>query len=172
MPSLVRHDHAPEAHPTMRTPTRPKTARIATLAVAAALLFTLIPAGASAGAGQDRERWMMKRETNESRLQHDLSRLDLHDRLSDLARRHSLAMAREGSLFHTADPSSYYLGGIRWSAWGENVGVTGGSAEDLQRAFMRSPPHRANVLNRAFRNVAIGAVRVDGALWVTVFFYG
>ena len=156
----------------MRTPTRSRTTRIAALAIAAALLFALVPAGATAGTGQYRERWMMKRETNASRLYHDMRRLDLHDRLSDLARRHSLAMARKGSLFHTANPSSYYLKGIGWSTWGENVGVTGGSVDDLQRAFMHSPPHRANVLNRAFRHVAIGAVRVDGALWVTVFFYG
>jgi uncharacterized protein YkwD len=44
--------------------------------------------------------------------------------------------------------------------------------DSVQDAFMDSPPHRTNVLNRAFRNVAIGAARVDGVLWVTVFFYG
>ena len=42
----------------------------------------------------------------------------------------------------------------------------------MQQAFMDSPPHRGNILNREFRQVAIGTVRVDGTLWVTVFFYG
>jgi uncharacterized protein YkwD len=37
---------------------------------------------------------------------------------------------------------------------------------------MASSGHRANVLNRSFQRVAIGAVRVHGMLWVTVFFYG
>ena len=37
---------------------------------------------------------------------------------------------------------------------------------------MDSPPHRGNILNRAFHQVAIGSVRVDGTLWVTVFFFG
>jgi uncharacterized protein YkwD len=114
----------------------------------------------------------MKRETNESRLNHDVRRVELHEHLSDLARKHSLAMARRGSLFHTKDPASYYLKGISWRTWGENVGFTGGSVRELQRTFMASPLHRANVLNRDFRRVAIGAVRVDGVLWVTVFFYG
>jgi uncharacterized protein YkwD len=41
----------------------------------------------------------------------------------------------------------------------------------MEAAFMASAPHRANILHRTFRHVAIGAVRVDGALWVTVFFY-
>jgi uncharacterized protein YkwD len=98
--------------------------------------------------------------------------VDLRKQLSDLARRHSVKMARRGSLFHVHDPSSYYLQGMRWHWWGENVGVTGGSVGDVQRAFMHSAGHRANILNRAFDNVAIGAVRVDGALWVTVFFWG
>jgi len=157
----------------MRTSTtRSRIGRLAAVAVAVALVLAVVPGGASAGSGAFKERWLMKRETNETRLYHEMRRLELQEHLSDLARKHSLAMAREGSLFHTANPSSYYLKGIRWSTWGENVGVTGGTVNDLQRAFMHSPPHRANILNRAFRHVAIGAVRVDGALWVTVFFYG
>jgi uncharacterized protein YkwD len=142
--------------------------------IAVASLVMVLVAGLSsvAGAGTYKERWLMKRETNESRLYHDVRRLDLNERLSDLARKHSLKMARENDLFHTSNPSSYYLRGIKWHTWGENVGVTGGTVRDLQKAFMHSPPHRANILNRDFRHVAIGAVRANGALWVTVFFYG
>jgi len=43
---------------------------------------------------------------------------------------------------------------------------------DIESAFMASLPHRQNILNKTFRHVAIGAVRVDGVLWVTVFFWG
>ena len=32
----------------------------------------------------------------------------------------------------------------------------------LQQAFMATPPHRSNILNGAFRHVAVGVVRVDG----------
>jgi uncharacterized protein YkwD len=52
------------------------------------------------------------------------------------------------------------------------VGYTPGSIEGLQQAFMDSEPHRRNVLEHGFRRVAIGTVRVDGVLWVTLFFYG
>ena len=155
----------------MRTETtRSRLGRRCAVAILAILLIGTL--ASTATAGNYRERWLMKRETNETRLYHHVRRLDLHERLSDLARKHSLKMAHTGDLFHTANPSSYYLRGIRWSTWGENVGVTGGTVRDLQKAFMHSPPHRANILNRGFRHVAIGAVRVDGALWVTVFFYG
>jgi uncharacterized protein YkwD len=79
-------------------------------------------------------------------------------------------MARGGELFHTSDVD-VYLHGIAWHTWGENVGYTPRNVASIQAAFMDSPPHRSNVLNRAFREVAIGAVRVNGTLWVTVFFY-
>jgi uncharacterized protein YkwD len=79
-------------------------------------------------------------------------------------------MARAGELFHTGD-AGVYLDGISWHTWGENVGFTPGDVESIQEAFMDSPPHRTNILNRRFRHVAVGAVRVDGVLWVTVFFY-
>jgi uncharacterized protein YkwD len=156
----------------MRTATYPRIARSFAVVIAAVLLFTLIPGGASAQVAPVSERWAMRVQTNDTRTYHGLNRLELQVRLSELARQHSLAMARAGDLFHTRDPEGYYLEGIRWNRWGENVGVTPGTAKDLQKAFMRSSGHRANILNRDFRQVAIGAVRVDGLLWVTVFFFG
>jgi uncharacterized protein YkwD len=80
-------------------------------------------------------------------------------------------MAAAGDLFHTTDVTPY-LAGIDWHRWGENVGYTPGSIDGLQQAFMDSEPHRHNVLEPDFRRVAIGTVRVDGVLWVTLFFYG
>lgn len=117
------------------------------------------------------DTWKLLRATNESRSRFGLPTLRLNRELSLVARRHSLAMARSGALFHTGDVD-VYLDAIGWSTWGENVGFTPRDVASLQQAFMDSPPHRANLLNRAFRQVAIGAVRVNGTLWVTVFFYG
>jgi uncharacterized protein YkwD len=156
----------------MHTTRRTRIGRLTAVVLAGSLLLAFLPDGALARSSDTRERWMMKRETNETRLLHQMPRLDLNDRLSDLARQHSIAMANQGSLFHTADPATSYLRGVDWRTWGENVGVSGGTVADLHKAFMRSAPHRANILNRDFRHVAIGAVRVDGTLWVTVFFYG
>ncbi len=136
--------------------------------VAGALVATFAPT-AQAGI---QDRGAMKRLTNVSRLSRDVHRVSLDREMSELARRHSLKMANSGDLFHTSNPSSYYLKGRSWRSWGENVGVTGGTAKDLQKAFMASLGHRQNVLNRSYSKVAIGAVRRDGVLWVTVFFYG
>jgi uncharacterized protein YkwD len=117
------------------------------------------------------DAWKLLRATNESRGRFELPGLRLNRELSMIARRHSMAMARSGELFHTAD-ADVYLHAVGWHTWGENVGYTPRDVASVQRAFMDSPPHRANILNRAFDEVAIGSVRVDGTLWVTLFFYG
>jgi uncharacterized protein YkwD len=117
------------------------------------------------------DSWQLFRATNASRGSFDVSKLELNRELSVIARRHSMAMARSGELFHTSDVD-IYLHGIDWHIWGENVGYTSQDVSSMEQAFMDSPPHRSNILNGAFRQVAIGSVRVDGTLWVTVFFYG
>ena len=151
--------------------------------LSAAIMLTLAPASASAsvvGTPVSRhasqlavggDSWSLFKATNESRGRFDVPKLRLNRELSVIARRHSLAMARNGELFHTGNVD-VYLHGIQWHTWGENVGYSPGDVEGLEQAFMDSPPHRENILNRAFRQVAIGSVRVDGTLWVTVFFFG
>lgn len=146
--------------------------RLVLVAVLASLFAGLVPSPAVAAYGANVNRRGMLKATNSSRIVHEIQRVRLHKELSELARRHSLKMAKAGELRHTQDPASYYLEGVTWRTWGENVGVTGGTIKDLQKAFMKSTGHRKNVLNEAFRHAAIGAVRVDGILWVTVFFYG
>jgi uncharacterized protein YkwD len=161
----------------------------ARIAAAIALAATLggsvgaLPAGASPlrvhaapTTGPDRLRvgedaWQLLKLTNAARERRGLGKLQLDRDASRIARRHSAAMAAASELFHTTDVSPY-LQGIDWQRWGENVGYTPGSVDGLQQAFMDSEPHRHNVLEPDFRRVAIGTMRVDGVLWVTLFFYG
>ena len=144
------------------------------VALVATVLSGLLAVGAPpAGASTTGARAKLYRATNSSRTNHAVRRVDIHYRISKLVRRHSVAMARKGELFHTANAGTKYLDGMRWRWWGENVGVTGGTIRGLERAFMDSPLHRANILNHDFRRVAVGTYRDDdGLLWVTVFFYG
>ena len=152
----------------------------ASVAVTAALVLSLSPPPVAASPLHARaqfrvavgtEAWQVFKATNASRAGSRMPKLQLNRAMSQIARRHSLAMAHAGTLFHTTDVS-LYLNGIDWHVWGENVGYAPGDVASLQQAFMDSPPHRENILNRAFQRVAIGAVRVNGTLWVTVFFYG
>jgi len=149
---------------------RIRLGRIALIAMLAALVLPLAQQTASAEAHH--RRAALLRMTNSSRDTNRVRSVDLARRMSEVAREHSLKMARTQDLFHTNDPAKAYLQGVNWSTWGENVGVTGGSVADVHHAFMNSDGHRANILNAGFRHVAIGAVRRDGILWVTVFFWG
>jgi uncharacterized protein YkwD len=153
------------------TRTRTFTARIAVVAVAMISLSALVPTSVQATTLTPRTR--MYRATNNTRVDYGVPRVGIHDVMSKLALRHSIAMANKGYIFHTANPAGYYLKGTSWRTWGENVGVTSSTVWSIQHAFMNSPPHRSNILNRAFHRVAVGTYRdANGFLWVTVFFYG
>jgi len=114
----------------------------------------------------------MVRLTNASRLNHGERRLRIDGGRTTKAHKHSAAMARAGSLYHTSDPADYYLRGVRWSKWGENVGETTVDLSDLQVAFMNSTVHRHNILDRRFHRAGVGVVQRGGTFWVTLFFYG
>jgi uncharacterized protein YkwD len=92
--------------------------------------------------------------------------------LIEVARAHSANMAKQGKLAHELDgknprdrvkASGYPFGGV-----GENVGygrrLTPEQAVDL---WLNSPPHRANILNKDFEELAVGTARDDKG---TVFF--
>jgi uncharacterized protein YkwD len=141
------------------------------------LLVTLLSLGflqTPAHATTSLERDML-RLTNASRAAHGVHRLRLDAGRTTKAHKHSAAMARAGRLSHIADPADYYLRGVRWSRWGENVGQTTGDLAELQsgrRGFMHSAPHRRNILDPRFRKVGVGIVQRDGRTWATLFFYG
>jgi uncharacterized protein YkwD len=122
---------------------------------------------AHAGTGLRREMFQL---TNDDRADRDRRTLDLDAELSKFARRHSQAMAEAGEVFHT-ERLVAKLKEKDWSAAGENVGV-GPSLSGIEAAFMGSTPHRRNILNRDFQDVAVGVVESDGNFWVTVIFYG
>jgi len=96
--------------------------------------------------------------------------LDRGWRLRELADDHSRQMANAGRIFHTASLGSK-LTFVSWKVAGENVGA-GGSMRALFDAFMKSDPHRDNILGRAYRRVGVGVYAHDGFLWVTLIFVG
>lgn len=143
--------------------------QVALVFLLAAVLVSsgIATAPAHAGTGLRGEMFQL---TNNDRADHDRRALDLDAELTRYARRHSQAMADAGEIFHTENLAAK-LKDKDWSAAGENVGV-GPSLSRLEAAFMDSTPHRRNILNRDFDNVAVGVVESDGDFWVTVIFYG
>jgi uncharacterized protein YkwD len=145
---------------------------IATTAIAIAMTTAVLGTPAHAGAGRWADRHSMFKATNVSRDRFHRVGVGINRSMSKVALKHSRWMANNNKLEHTSNPAAAYLKGMSWHCWGENIAVSGGTVADVEKAFMASPDHRANILNSCFKHVAIGATRVDGALWVTVFFYG
>lgn len=136
-----------------------------------ALVFGAVM-GSAVGEEWSRPRRHMLALTNDDRTQHDRAKLAFAERLSRYAKAHSQAMADEGYLFHsTAKQLRGALDGYDWELGGENIGV-GGSLEGLEDAFMASDPHRKNILRKVYEHAAVGIVRQDDRIWITVIFYG
>ncbi len=105
---------------------------------------------------------------NRVRARHGLAPLRLNAKLSRAARRHSHDMVRRRYFAHDSlsgrSPfdrmrATHYV--PRNTTWwlGENIGWGSGSLSEpaaLVRAWMHSPPHRANILSGNFRDIGIG----------------
>jgi uncharacterized protein YkwD len=127
---------------------------------------TLAPAHAEA-ASPGRE---MASLINKARAAARLKPLSLNITLSKYAARHSNVMATQDLLHHNR-ALGRQLRHLPWRSLGENVGV-GPSIASLHPAFMASPGHRRNILDRRYKKVGVGVVVRDGLTWVTVVFYG
>lgn len=92
--------------------------------------------------------WEMLRHVNRARMANNRVPFRWSPSLMASARQHSANQARSGRMYH---------GGT--SGWnGENVAVGQRDAEDVTRAWMNSPGHRANILNGRFTEIGVGAV--------------
>lgn len=107
---------------------------------------------------------------NRARQHYGRSALSLNESLSNYARKHSATMAAQNRLFHNPYLATW-LRSWSYRILGENVGY-GSSVRAVYDAFMRSAPHKANILDRRFRNVGVGMVSGGGRIWVTVIFRG
>ena len=134
----------------------------------ALVLGALHPSLAGERARAHRHR--VQKLVNKVRVRYDLPRLRLKKPLSRDAWHHSRRMARAGTLFHSRNLRSL-VRPYSASYWGENLGV-GPRLRDIVRMWMRSAPHRANILNRHYRRSGVGVVRAGGRFWVTMIYYG
>ena len=117
------------------------------------------------------------------RREHGLPALARDARLAAIARRYSREMADSGEVAHFSSRTGSVIDRIRVAGVvpmptviAENVG-NAASAADAEHAFMGSPGHRDNILNRAVTHVGIGVAvgREEGGtvpLYFTQIFAG
>jgi len=104
---------------------------------------------------------------NRERAARDLPRLRAQRQLRTAAEAHAADMVELGFFSHD-DPDgddfaarilgTGYARDARWSL-GENIAYASGGAEtpaEIHRMWMASPGHRANILQRRFREIGIG----------------
>ena len=106
---------------------------------------------------------------NQARRAQGLAPLRWDESLATAARRHAQVMADHGFVQHgfQGEPSlsaRVKQVGAHFSWLAENV-TQGPSPEFIHTQFMKSPPHRANILDRDMDSVGIGVVEQGGQLF-------
>jgi len=106
---------------------------------------------------------------NQARRAQGLQPLRWDESLAAAARRHATVMAERGSAQHgfEGEPSLSVRvkqagGHFTWLA--ENV-TQGPTPEFIHVQFMKSPPHRANILDRDMDSIGVGVVEERGQLF-------
>jgi len=138
----------------------------ATKVLAAALVICV---GAQVWAQQSSEEKQLFDQLNQSRKQAGLPALEWDERLAQAAREHTKRMIDANQLAHVM-PNEPQVGdrlaatGIRFNRSGENVGYNS-EFDDLQRAWMDSPPHRENILSPNYNVVGIGVAKSEDGLF-------
>jgi uncharacterized protein YkwD len=108
-------------------------------------------------------------EVNQERKAHGLPTLKSDEALSDAARKHAQRMAEQGTAAHQFPGEPNQLtrartAGAHFSWLSENVDE-GTSATTIHQSFMKSPLHRANILDRDMDTVGIGVVERHGQMF-------
>lgn len=134
-----------------------------------ALLVALVSSIAAPASALTREEAQFTSLINKERRERGIKTLASKGDLVAIARRHSARMARDETIYHNRNLANEVEG--RWTAVGENVGM-GPTVNSLHDAFMASPGHRANVLDRDYDEVGVGVVIRDDVIYVTVVFVG
>jgi hypothetical protein len=142
------------------------TLKLAAMGITILSVFPLCCLGQSS---QDGPEQILFQLANRERAAHGLSPLQWNTSLAEAARRHALLLAQRNTLSHQfpGEPdlaSRAAREGARFSTIAENV-AQGPSAKSLHEQWMKSPPHRANLLDPQMNSVGIAIARRGGTLF-------
>lgn len=135
-------------------------------AISAAILTFSLPIAHAQGSGPTK---ILFEAANHERAAKGLPPLKWSATLTTAARRHALRMAAQNALSHQlpGEPGMAERAaeaGARFSSLAENV-AEGPSAESIHRQWMKSPPHRANLLDPQLDSVGIAVAERNGVLF-------
>ena len=155
----------------------PRTVLSLTLALVATVALATVPASAAptgvsrmAQARVSTYEHAALRATNSARVRNDLDVLDADRCLHRFAVKQARAMARRESMYHQDLGPIMRRCGV--NLVGENVAYGYTSGREVVQGWMHSPGHRANILNRGFRVVAVAARESDSGRWYAAQVFG
>ncbi|MER7166203.1 CAP domain-containing protein [Micromonospora sp. NPDC000207] len=111
---------------------------------------------------------------NAERAKAGCGAVQIDDKLTTAAQRHSQDQADTQNMSHTGSDGSN-VGerldrvGYVWRTYGENVAWNQRTPEAVMDAWMNSPGHRANILNCAFTEIGVGIATGNGPYWTQKF---
>lgn len=113
------------------------------------------------------------KETNAYRAKNGLAPLSLHQKLSQVAQQKSTDMAKNRYFSHTSPTlgspfDQMKAAGISCRRAAEIIAMGQRSASEVVDAWMKSPGHRANILDRNLTHIGIG-YDANGRYWVQQF---
>ena len=147
------------------TPVRDRAAALLTsfaLVVAALLTGAVTARPAAASSAED----LFTKKINHAREANGVPKLATRSALVSVARSWAATMASQTRLYHNPELTSDV---DNWRWVGENVGY-GPDALTVHVAFMSSPAHKANILDRDYTEVGVGSVYRNGRVWVAEVF--
>lgn len=127
------------------------------------------PTGARPSAKEKKYERKIRVHTNKARKNHDRKRLHRRKCVDRFANRWARKMARRQELAHQS--LRPILRKCDLSRVGENIAMGYHSGRQVVRAWMHSPGHRRNILNRRYRQLGVGVSRDEnGVAWTSQVF--
>lgn len=109
-------------------------------------------------------------ETNAARKKHGLPALKVSSQMNTVAVNWSKTQASKGKMYHNPNYSKQIPS--KWITAAENV-ASGYSVKSVTGAWIKSPGHKANILNKKNTHIGIGVAKSkNGTLYYTQVFAG
>jgi len=139
--------------------------RLATVVLVPLALFGIVAVASPAAAAAPTTVQMQSdivAATNQWRVKLGCATLRLDANIARAARNHSAWMARTGTFSHVGSGNSSFVTRLEATGYrtplSENIAWGYRSGADVVNAWMKSPGHRANIVNCKAKSVGVGAV--------------
>jgi hypothetical protein len=102
--------------------------------------------------------------TNQARAEQGLEPLTVSSKLNEAAEKKAMDMINQNYFSHTSPDglSPWYWvsnAGYKYSTAGENLAKDFSESEYVHRAWMNSPSHKANILNKNYQDIGVAVLR-------------